>query len=111
MNYSCENCVYNTCCEANKRHCVKEGFDKVLSTLSPREEFVIKYLYGYDGVCHSIADAQRNIQLECESIIKTIALRTLFVYIAVCVLRKYTFWLRRRVMESLCAKMKGIKSF
>lgn len=68
MNYSCENCVYNTCCEANKRHCVKEGFDKVLSTLSPREEVVIKYLYGYDGVCHSIADAQRNIQLECESI-------------------------------------------
>lgn len=42
------NCDYAKVCSLNNNYCVKKHFDLVLSTLTPKEESVIKFYFGID---------------------------------------------------------------
>ncbi len=66
--FCCENCEFYSDCKGNRQHCVKQIFEEVLSTLAPREAQLLKYLYGYDGVRHTFADANREMHVVGESL-------------------------------------------
>ena len=66
--YCCESCEFFSDCKGNRQKCVKQTFDEVLSTLSLREAQLLKYLYGYDGVKHTLADANREMRVVGESL-------------------------------------------
>lgn len=66
--FFCENCEFYSDCKGNRQHCVKQTFDEVLSTLSLREAQLLKYLYGYDGVRHTFAEANREMRVVGESL-------------------------------------------
>ena len=52
LTYNCycdsTNCDFREVCSLNKTYCVKNHFDLILRTLTPREEQVIKLAYGID---------------------------------------------------------------
>ena len=66
--FCCETCEFYSDCKGNRQHCVKQTFDEVLSTLAPREADLIKYLYGYNGVRHTFADANKVMHVAGESL-------------------------------------------
>ena len=66
--FCCENCEFYSDCRGNRQHCVKQTFDEVLSTLTPREADLLKYLYGYNGVRHTFADANKEMHVVGESL-------------------------------------------
>ena len=83
--YSSDEYCYSQCefykfCYANHEKCIKQDFEDILKTLTPREAHIIKELYGWDNSqVHTVNDIAKEFDITPERIkqIREKALRKL----------------------------------
>jgi len=77
--YCGNNCAFYKGCYANSELCIKRVFEEILNTIAPREAYVVKKIYGYDGYVCSKQELATDLEIDCERIeqIEAKALRKL----------------------------------
>jgi RNA polymerase sigma factor (sigma-70 family) len=66
-DYCAAQCVYFDKCSGNRERCVKKAFDNLLTTLTEREEMVLKLRWGfYKNKCFTLDEVAECLEITRE---------------------------------------------